>query len=152
MPEVAMRTTVPSKPSSETTRLDPPDRTSSGSSASSTSRTASTSSSVVVTVTSRAAGPPTRIVVREDSGPSCSCVTPARTPVFAAGTGAASVELGDGERPTEDLLAGTRRGELDRREPRLGVERLDDAGHLDVGARLVGHHDHVGEPDAVLHD
>ena len=47
-------TTVPSKPSSLTSRLDPPATTSSGSSASSTSCTASTRSSVVVTVTSRA--------------------------------------------------------------------------------------------------
>ena len=46
MPLVAIRTTVPAKPSSLTSRLDPPATSSSGSSASSTSRTASTSSSV----------------------------------------------------------------------------------------------------------
>src|ERR1035437_6654426 len=75
MPLVALRTTEPAKPSSETTRFEPPATTSNGSSASSTSRMASTSSSVVCTVTRRCAGPPTRMVVNPDKETPCSSRT-----------------------------------------------------------------------------
>src|SRR6476661_6396946 len=143
MPEVATCTTVPSKPSSDTMRLEPPETTSRGSSASSTSRTASTSSSVVVTVTSRAAGPPTRIVVSVDRGTSC-CSRTGRPPP--------SVEDDDGQGAAEDLLAARGGRELDGDALRLRVGRLDDTGDLEVCAGVVGHHDRLGEADAVLDD
>src|SRR6476661_1009488 len=140
MPEVATRTTVPGKPSSDTTRLEPPETTRSGSSASSTSRTASTSSSVVVAVTTREAGPPTRIVVRLDSGTS-DCSSTRRT---------RSGQDGDGLGAAEDLLAACRGRQVDGDAPGVGVDRLDHTGDLDVGAALVGHDDRPGEAHAVL--
>src|SRR6266545_6645202 len=81
-PEVAIWTTVPSKPSSAITTLLPPDNSSTGSPAASADRTASISSASVSTVTSVRAGPPIRSVVRSASGTSYD--------VLAASAGAAS--------------------------------------------------------------
>src|SRR6476660_4064153 len=142
MPDVATRTTVPEKPSSATTTLEPPESTSRGSSASSTSRTASTSSSVVSAVTRRAAGPPTRIVVRSASGTSCSS--------RMESSAARSVQGHDGERPAEHLVAAAGRGQLDGGTLGLLVDRLDDARDLDVGPAVMGHDDGPGEAHAVV--
>src|SRR6478672_1808903 len=139
MPEVATRTTVPAKPSSAMSRLEPPETTSRGSSASSTSRTASTSSSVVVTVTSRAAGPPTRMVVRSASGASCS-------------SRIRSAQRDDGQGPAQDLVAVAGRGQLDGGPLGLLVDGLHHTGDLDVGPRVVGHDDRPGEAHAVVDD
>ena len=62
-PVVAISTTVPSKPSSATTRLLPPATSSTGSPASSAERTASISSASVSARTQLRAGPPSRSVV-----------------------------------------------------------------------------------------
>src|SRR3954468_7784361 len=141
IPVVATRTTEPAKPSSATSRLEPPETTSSGSSASSTSRTASTSSSVVSAVTSRCAGPPTRIVVRVDSGVPCSS---------RMGVGTASAQGHDGHGAAEHLVAVAQRGEVDRGPSGLRVDALDDGTHLDVGPAFPGDHDRLGEAGAVL--
>ena len=66
-PERTSRTTTPSNPASETSRLDPPPTTSSGSPSASAVRTVSSSSASVVVSTYRRAGPPTRRVVRSAS-------------------------------------------------------------------------------------
>jgi len=67
-PRVASRIAVPSNPASAITRLLPPPTISTGSPRRSAARTASTASWSVRAVTSRAAGPPSRSVVRGASG------------------------------------------------------------------------------------
>ena len=62
-PRVAMRTTVPAKPSSATTTFEPPASTSSGSPARSAAVTASITACSLGASTKRAAGPPRRRVV-----------------------------------------------------------------------------------------
>ena len=77
-PRVATCSTVPSKPSSATTRLLPPPRTSSGSSRASASRTRRRPPPSVSATTSRRAGPPRRRVVSPASGTSLRSSTPLR--------------------------------------------------------------------------
>ena len=70
-PLVAIRSAVPSKPSSPTTRLLPPPSTSSDSPCWSAARTSATSSRSVLAVTNLRAGPPRPSVVYDDSGTCC---------------------------------------------------------------------------------
>ena len=95
-------------------------------------------------MTSRAAGPPTRIVVSVATGrTSCS----SRIGV-AAGQSSWTTASG----AAEDLVAAAGRGQLDGGALGLGVDGLDDARDLDVGAALVGDDDRLGEAGAVLDD
>src|SRR5689334_5773359 len=132
-PSVATWITVPSKPSSATTRLLPPPRINTGSPAASAVRTASMSSSSVSARAKARAGPPRPTVVK-----SASLISTASRQ--ADGRAGARQHL---------RVAGPR-GDVDRH---LAVVQLagDDAGHLDRGALVVvGDHDRGGEPDAVL--
>src|SRR5689334_6519616 len=132
-PSVATWITVPSKPSSATTRLLPPPRISTGSPAASAVRTASMSSSSVSARAKVRAGPPRPTVVK-----SASLISTASRQAY--GRAGARQHL---------RVAGPR-GDVDRH---LAVVQLagDDAGHFDRGALVVvGDHDRGGEPDAVL--
>ncbi len=98
MPRRSIRTTVPGKPSSATSRLEPPPRTSTGSCAASSSASVATSSGSEVTVTIRAAGPPTRSVVYAASE-TCSADRADRRPP-STGSGDMGAHSGDvGARP-----------------------------------------------------
>src|SRR5882757_695141 len=132
-PRVATWITVPSKPSSATTRLLPPPRIRTGSPAASADRTASTSSSSVSARAKARAGPPSRTVVKS-----------------ASLTGMASWQADGGVRARQYLRVAGPRGDVDRHL--VAVELAgDDTGHLDQGALVVvGDHDRGGEPDAVL--
>src|SRR5690348_12542377 len=132
-PRVATWITVPSKPSSETTRLLPPPRISTGSPVASADRTASMSSSSVPARTKPRAGPPRRSVVKS-----------------ASLIGTASREADDGAGARQHLRIAGPGGDVDRHL--VAVELAgDDARDLDLGALVVvGHDDRGGEPDAEL--
>src|SRR5689334_21901030 len=81
-PPLASRTTVPGKPASATTRLEPPPRTSSGSPERSAARIASATSSARAGSRNRAAGPPRRSVVYPDRGTAVRASVPMGTLVM----------------------------------------------------------------------
>src|SRR3954447_24035478 len=131
-PRVSTRTTVPSKPASETTRLLPPPSTSTGRPATSASRTAVTRSSSVRARTSVPAGPPIRSVVR-----SASLSRPSATQHRL--------------RLPQHLLAAA--GHLESDLDAVVGDVLDGPADDDLHTVVVvGHHDRLGELAAELAD
>src|SRR5918995_7345690 len=131
-PREAMRSTVPGKPASATTRLEPPATISRGSPASSAARTVATIAASSCASTKRPAGPPRRRVVRSEravaiDGPAyprpCERSSGGRCPLLGRG----AVALGDLPLLLGVLFAGAQLA----RALRLGVE-LDAEQHRHV--------------------
>src|SRR5262245_18950912 len=122
-PVVAIRTTVPGKPSSATTRLLPPATSRRSRPASSAALTVPTSSASDVASTRVPAGPPRRSVVRSARRVS---------------------DTNDGLGGAEDLLAAAGDLERDGRDAVRGLAQ--GAGHPDLDPRVTrGDHDRPGE-------
>src|SRR4051794_19384509 len=148
-PRVSTRTTVPSKPASETTRLLPPPSTSTGRPATSASRTAVTRSSSVRARTSvpagGAPGPP-----RRGPGPGAPPAPPTRSVVRSASLSRPSATQHRLRLPQHLLAAaGHLESDLDAVVGDVLDGPADDDLHTVV---VVGHHDRLGELAAELAD
>src|SRR5919202_3505122 len=137
MPRVATLTTVPSKPASPTSTLEPPPRIRTGSPAASRSRTVCTSSASLAGVRMRRTGPPTRRVV-------CAASRPATPSANAATDLRSDTEIHLGPGRAEHLLA-LAEG-LDAHRGDAALHRRHGRGEDDLGALgVVRDHHRPGE-------